>query len=428
MQSAASKRMLSSLASKLHPQLPLSPRESQQLLNLLTTSFRAHLDREHPLPDSRRAQKSASTGSNAQRSPSPTRVPSSYASATQHIDSILTNPLFAVKPQRRASEPGAVDVLRDPVAWFVNQIATGAATLPRAAMCLELLDGASETPPRLHNGKTTAFVLAEWLRTSGADLSREFVDLHNTKQGFGNKSMDKLVALMFADGEKAAPWRWFIRSQEQRTKETKLDAKIVSKFRQQLLWKMVHTQANRSLDKGLAVFMQAFRMAQIEGIEAAYVVLRPAGAHLVNRIMSTPEHTIERELYQSFLVSSRQWLGSWSEAVESMLWLHHPTQRSATPGLEFLRNSAGAITHVQSAQSRRHFLVQLCLGVARQLLEEERYVEAQIAMQFSKEHFADLVLPRAPVTAPAPAPQPAARHKQRRERDNLELLDQLALT
>ena len=416
--------MLSSLASKLHPQLPLSPRESQQLLNLLTTSFRAHLDREHPVPEGRRVQ--TTPGSNAQRSPSPTRVPSSYTSASQHIDSILTNPLFAVKPHRRASESGAVDVLRDPVAWFVSQIATGAATLSRAAMCLEVLDVASETSPRLHNGKTTAFVLAEWLRTSGADLSREFVDFNTTKQGFGNKSMDKLVTMMFTDGEKAAPWRWFIRSQEQRTKETKLDAKIVAKFRQQLLWKMVHTQANRSLSEGLAVFMQAFRMAQVEGIEAAYAVLRPAGAHLVNRIMSTPGHAIEPELYQSFLVSSRQWLGSWSQAVESMLWLHHPTQRSARSGLEFLQDPSGAIAHVQSAQSRRHFLVQLCLGVAHQLLEEERYAEAQIAMQFSKEHFTDLVLPKAPVAAPAP--QPAARHKQRRERHNLELLDQLALT
>jgi hypothetical protein len=414
--------MLSSLASKLHPQLPLSPRESQQLLNLLTTSFRAHLDREHPLPENRRAQKYV--GSNGQRSPSPIRAPSSYASATQHIDSILTNPLFAVKPHRRASGSGAVDVLRDPVSWFVHQIATGAATLPRAAMCLELLDMVSEPSPRLHNGKTTAFVLAEWLQTSGVDTSRDFVDMHATKQGFGNKSMDKLVALMFAEGEVAAPWRWFIRSQEQRTKETKLDAKIIAKFRQQLLWKMVHIQANRSLGEGLAVFIQALRMAEIEGTEAAYTVLRPAGAHLVNRIVAMSEHAIEPELYQSFLSSSRRWLGNWSPAVESMLWLHHPTQRSATPGLNFLRESTGAITHVQGPQSRRHFLVQLCLGVARQLLEEERYAEAQVAMQFSKEHFADLVLPKAPVTAP----QPAIRHKERRERENLELLDQLALT
>jgi hypothetical protein len=420
MQSAASKRMLGTLASKLHPQLPLSPRESQQLLTLLTTSFRAHLDREHPTPDNRRTQRPA--GSNGQRSPSPIRTSSSYASATRHIDSILTNPLFAVKPIRRASEPAAVDVLRDPAAWFMDQIATGAATLPRAAMCLELLDTAAETTSRLHNGKTTAFRLAEWLQSSGLDSSREFVSLHTSKQGFGSKSMDKLVALLFAEGETAAPWRWFIRTDEQRVKETKLDTKTVSKFRQQLLWKMVSTQGSTSLDQGLAVFMQAFRMAENQGIETAYTVLRPAGAHLVNRIISMPDSAMVPELYHSFLLSSRRWLGNWGSAVESMLWLHHPTQKSALPGLRFLQDPTGAIAHVQGPQGRRLLLVQLCLGVARQLLEEERYVEAQVAMQFSKEHFADLVLSK----APAAAPQPSVRNRQHREKINLELLDQLA--
>jgi hypothetical protein len=291
-------------------------------------------------------------------------------------------------------------------------------------MCLELLELAPETSSRLHNGKTTASLFAEWLRSSGLDTSRDFVDLHAAKQGFGSKSMDKLVALLFAEGEVAAPWRWFIRSEEQRSKETKLDAKVVSKFRQQLLWKMVHTQANKSLNEGLTTFMQAFRMAEVVGHESAYTVLRPAGAHLVTRIIATTEGSIEPGIYQTFMSSSQRWLGNWSPAVESMLWLHHPTRRSASQGLKFLQDPAGAIVHVRGPQSRRHFLVQLCLGVAQQLIAEEKYAEAQLAMQFSKEHFADLVLSKPPTVAP----QPTTRSKERRERQNLELLDQLIPT
>jgi hypothetical protein len=422
MQSPAGRRLLSTLASKLHPQLPLSPRESQQLLTLLTTSFRAHLDREHPLPEKRRAQKSA--GTHGQRNPSPAHQPSSYASTTQHIDSILTNPLFAVKPRRRASEPAAVDVLRDPARWFVDQMATGAATLSQAAMCLALLDHAPQTSSRLHNGKTTAYWFAEWLRTSGLDTSREFVDYNGAKQGYGNKAMEKLVELLFAEGEVAAPWRWFIRSQEQRMKETKLDATTVSSFRQKLLWKMVQIQTKKSLNEGLTTFMQAFRMAEVVGHESAYIVLRPAGTHLVNRIIAAAETSIEPEIYEAFMSSSQRWLGDWSPAVNSMLWLYHPTQRSASHGLSFLQDPAGAIAHVQGPQGRRHFLVQLCLGVARQLMEEEKYSEAQIAMQFSKEHFADLVLSKPPTIAP----QSTSHSKERREKRNLELLDQLILT
>ncbi|KAF2828613.1 hypothetical protein CC86DRAFT_195663 [Ophiobolus disseminans] len=424
MQSAASKRALSFLAAKLHPQLPLSARESQQLLTLLTTSFRAHLDREHPVPHYKNAQKPS--GSHAQRSPSPSRVPASYASATRHIDSIVTNPLFAVKPRRRASDPTAVDVLRDPVGWFIDQIATGAATLPKAATCLDLLEIAPETSSRLYNGKSRAFVLAEWLRSSGLDKSREFVELHSSKpkQGFGNMALQRLVTLLFAEGEAAAPWRWFIRSQDQRVRETALDANKVATFRQHLLWKMVFSQANLSLDVGLAVFMQAFRMAEMEGIESSYTVLRPAGAHLVNRIVATPDYTIEPQLYQSFLISSRQWLGNWSQAVESMLWLNHPTQKTATPALEYIRDPSGAVSHAHATQSRRHFLVQLCLGVARQLLEEERYTEAQVAMQFIKDHFSDIVLSKPPVAVP----QTSSRAKERKEKENLELLDRLIPT
>lgn len=422
MQSTAGRRVLSTLASKLHPQLPLSPRESQQLLTLLTTSFRAHLDREHPLQEPKRAQKKSGTSS--KRSPSPTRAPSSHASASQHIDSILTNPLFAVKPARRASETAAIDVLRDPVAWFINQIATGAATLPKAAMCLDLLESAPDTSSRLHNGRTTASIFAEWLKASGLDTSREFVELHSSKAGSASNSMNKLVALLFAQGETAAPWRWFIRSHEQRLQDTKLDAKVITKFREQLLWNMVRTQAVKSLDEAIATFMQAFRLAQMQGIASSYTVLRPAGTHLVNRIIATPTSSIDLDLYPTFLSSTQQWLGDWGRAVEAMLWLHHPTRPSANAGLLFIQDPTGALANVQGSKGRRHFMVNLCLGVARQLLEEERHTEAQVAMAFSKEHFADLVLPH----NATPAVEVTARNKERRERQNLALLDQLVLT
>jgi hypothetical protein len=298
-------------------------------------------------------------------------------------------------------------------------------------MCLELLEVSQETAPRLHNGKTTAFVLADWLHSSGLDKSREFVDL-SSRQGFSSKSLDRLLALLFAEGEAAVPWRWFIRSPEQRTKETKLDDKAVLKFRQHLLRRMVYTQANKSLSEGLSTFMQAFRMAELAGLESAYTVLRPAGAHLVQRIVSTTESTIAPELYQAFMSSTQRWLGMWGQAVKARLWLYHPTKPSALQGLRLLQDPAVAIAQIRGLQSRRHFLVQLCLDVARQMIEEEKYAEAQVAMHFSKEHFPDLVLSTPP--PPAVAPQSTTRNEERKERKesrekhNLDLLDQLALT
>jgi hypothetical protein len=184
--------------------------------------------------------------------------------------------------------------------------------------------------------------------------------------------MDRLVVLLLSEGETAAPWRWFLCSSEQRVKETGLDASKIAAFRQELLRKMVYVEANTGLDRGLATFMQAWRFVENAGHESAYAILRPAGAHLVNRIMSNTEQLLEPELYHSFLLSSQRWLGPWRRAVASVLWLHHPTERSALPGFQFIQDPAGAVTFTKSSRSRRDFLVQLCLGVARHLLEQEK--------------------------------------------------------
>ncbi|EMD89270.1 hypothetical protein COCC4DRAFT_195979 [Bipolaris maydis ATCC 48331] len=429
MQSATGKRVLSTLASKIHPQLPLSPRESQQLLSLLTQSFRAHLDREHPFPPSESTQRAPSRQlliSSGQRAPSPHHAAaSSYASTTQHLDLILNNPLFAVKPRRRGSGSAAVDVLRDPVGWFINEIASGSATLQKAAICLEVLEKTTnESLSRLKDGATPANVLSEWLRTSGLDTSRQFLDMCISKSGNGSRFLDRLVALQLTEGETSAPWRWFIRSNEQRVKETGLDVSRVTKFRQQLLEKMVSIEANTSLNSGLATFMQAFRFTENAGYESAHGVLRTAGGRLVNRIISSRDQSIDLELYQSFSSSLQRWLGSWSRAVEAMLSLHRPSESSPMPGLKFIEDPAGAATFAQSSRSRRNFLVQLCLGVARQLLEQEKFSQAHVAMEFTKMHFADLVLPK-PATLAQPASEPWS---VRREQQNLELLDRLIPT
>lgn len=417
MQSTASKRVLSTLASKLHPQLPLSPRESQQLLTLLTTSFRTHLDREFP----KAKQANLISKNKLLPGPSPARSISSFESTSQHINSILTDPLFAVKPQRRGSQPAAIDVLRDPQAWFVDQIAAGTATLSKAVMCIELLRSTPYTPARQEQEKSLANTTAQWLRTSGTDSSREFVLLVSTSNYQPRGFLYGLLDILMAEGQTSVPWRWYIKTQAQRIKETNLEESRVAQFRRLLLSTMVRVNRNRDVNAAVAVFLQAFRMAQIEGHEVAFSILRPAGAALVNYIIATPNHSIQPEAYQSFIGTLPLWLGDWSSAVEAMLWLHHPQKRSALQGLRYIQDHQGAVLYAQSTRSRKGFLVQLCLGVARQLLEEEKYTDAQIAMEFTKVHFADLVLPK--------TKEPTSRSsKERREKQNLEMLDRLIPT
>lgn len=419
------RRLLTTLSSKIHPQLPLSPRESQQLLNLLTTSFRTHLDQAHPVASSENvAQKPpmALKGNAWRESPS-ANATSSYTAASRHMDSILTNPLFAVKPQRRGSDSTAIEVLRDPLVWFVNEVAAGSATLSKAAMCLAILVQTPEA--KVEGGKRVASIFADWLNTSGLENSREFVEMCVGRTGQSLNFLDQLVVLLLKEHETDAIWRWFVRPTEDRTKETGLKTAKIVAFRKALLVQMVGTKKNSSIDMGMTTFLQAYRVSGFVGDQRAYNVLRPAGTHIVNRIILEGTQNADPKLYQSFLASLEDWLGEWSQAVRPMLWLHHPSKRSALPGLQFIKDPAGAVNLVNSSQSRQHFLVKLGLGVARQLMIEQKYAESLVAMKFITDHFAHIVSSEA---APEVRKPSTARWKARREQENLELLNSLVPT
>lgn len=429
--SAASKRLLRTLSSKIHPQLPLSPRESQQLLNLLTTSFRAHLDIEHPAPVTAAPtalKLSNLSNSHGPRSSSPNRASaSSYNAATQHLDSILSNPLFAVKPRRRASDSAVASILRDPLSWFVNEIASGTATLSKAASCLAALARAPKheaAQPIEVKGSTTVF--SDWLRTSGSDTSKQFITMCVSQSGMPRHFLYNLVSRLVLEDNTAALWRWYIRSNEARVSETGLEAAHVSAFKQHLLASMVIAESKISLDKGIATFLQAYRMSESLGYESAYRVLRASGGYIVNRIVNGAMGS-DPMLYQSFLASTESWLGNWSQVVRPMLWLHHPTQSSPLPALQFIKDREGAAAFVNMSTNRQLFIVRLCLATARQLIAEKQYTDAIIPMEFTKQYFPHIIS-----TETAPAAERAApslpRRQSRSEQENLGLLDGLVPT
>lgn len=429
MQSASSRRAFSFLASKIHPQLPLSPRESQQLLSLLTTSFRAHLDREHPIapPDSgsssssRKQQSLQLVPSHASSNALSTRAKSSQTSASQHIESILANPLFAVKPRRRGSEPATVDaqtVLRDPLSWFLDQVAIGAADLSKASACLHILQNSARTGVAAARSgrKGPSIQIAEWLKYSGLDTSRAFIEFD-----FG-KLVRPLVQMLLQEGEDAPIWRWFAYDPQTRINETGLGDVKIRDFRAQLLRVMVSTKAETlpCIDEALRTFLRAYNMGLEYGVGRK--ILQGAGFSLVMRILANPESVSSAELYESFLRSSKDWT-VWSRGIESVLWLHHPTSPSALPGIACIRDPKGVADRISRAKGNsRRLLVHLCLGTARQSLAEQKYADAQFALEFTRDNFPDLV---EPVPKASNKELEAIDQKQREEDKNLEMLGRL---
>ncbi|KAL5405486.1 hypothetical protein PMIN06_003753 [Paraphaeosphaeria minitans] len=391
MQAAAARRTLSSLASKIHPQLPLTPRESQQLLNLLTTSFRSHLDREYPSGPSEAPP--ASTSTQLVKVEKSRRLPSSYDSASEHIDSILSNPLFARKPSRRVSDLAAASALNDPFAWFLDQAAIGTADIPKAALCLDLLPRSQNTTKgrrgSLSNSdRRPASMIAEWLRTSGRETSKEFLISQLSTKGAPRRNLvNRLVPLLLFEGNHAPLWRWYAYEPEE---GDMLNQAQLSPFKCQLLKEMIN--AARTLDEAFAIFQHAFQLAEA-GKRNAYVKsLQVAGARLVDMIVSDPQVPCTPEFYEQFALSTRGWLFAWKPVVQAMLCLCNPTEPDPQPALKIIKNADSFLASTHSKPSRQRFLVRMCLGAAQQLIKEEKLADAQIAMQFTKEHFEDLVL------------------------------------
>jgi hypothetical protein len=422
---SAGHRALSTLASKLHPQLPLTPRESKQLLQLLTTSFRSHLDREHPVDVLENRSKSPSHAATKER------VASSQGLAAQHLDSILMNPLFAHKPRRRGSESAAAEIIKDPLSWFLDQAAIGAADLSKAATCLQLLQldlDRGGTWSKTTRDRKPASLVAEWLRTSGIDTSKEFLGLLNSTTAVVRSPISRLIPMLLSEGNQAPLWRWFTRTVEERTKETGLSVPEIHTFRTQLLSDMTMTAFKTSLDKAFTVFLRANDLFGNVDFDLEQMDLRLAGARLTNRIIRQPEiaaaDQCSSELYDKFLLSTSGWLNHWGVAVQGMLWLHHPTKSTAQPGLAFIKDPNGAAVFVPSVtKSRRLFLVQLGLGIARQSLSEGKDADAQVAMNFTKINFPDLVLTKYPTTS-----RPDTSRAKQQEKRNIDMLDRLLAT
>jgi hypothetical protein len=347
---------------------------------------------------------------------------------TQHIEAVLSNPLFAVTPSQRSAVSVASEALKDPIGWFVNEIATGNATLSKVSMCLEMLDRctAAQTA-QLHRGKTPGAIIGDWLRSSGLDSSQEFVEMCIAKPQTKRQSdtfISRLVPLLMADDKKGLLWKWSTRPCTHSFSPSK-----ALLFRQQLLKHMVHFEASQDLYRGLVLFREAYEAIEEQTVKH-YERLRPAGQYLVQAIMAKPTDTINQNLYNSFRQSTTHWMSrKWAQAVDAMLFLHHPAAASALPGLQFIQDPAGAATYAKATPSLRRFIVQLSLGVAHQLLEEGSYADAQAVMAFAKQHFPDLVLSSLPTEQKAVVDRRSSRvDKAWKEERNLEILDGLVPT
>jgi hypothetical protein len=270
---------LKSLVDKLHPQLPLSPKESQRLLTALTTSFRQQLDRAHPRQVAGDEAKSHNGGVTA--APKPVARPfhaSSVELADKHLASVLTNPLLSGAPKQdmpgytlaTAQESLLRDPFQDPVALLEEYNKHGAASIELAIMCLEKFQASID---RLS-------VSERWKMVSEREAGRRTLlwlwknDFHKNPAFVDDPRMiDALVPLVLEEGHEEFLWEWLaldmvLGSQDQLTMKPAGAKRNFYKYRwrARIVRTMVATRLSwdqhQSADAALDTFFRAEAMGK----------------------------------------------------------------------------------------------------------------------------------------------------------------------
>lgn len=207
---------------QIHHPLPLNYRESQQLLNSITTSFRKHLDKAHPLQP-QDASSSVSRASRLQTAVlNPKEALHEQRPTDLHLNTILSNPLFA-RPKRinerslqastateRANAEDVQAFVEKSMYIFESAVAKGLMTPERAAGFLASIAQKINAQPALALEKRcllgdtgAGLKVVQWLRASGQDHSLEFLDR--------TVLINRLAPFLFAEKLEEVMWNWLAR-------------------------------------------------------------------------------------------------------------------------------------------------------------------------------------------------------------------------
>lgn len=369
----------------IHHSLPLTERESRRLLDVINTSFRTQLDREHGFaPDT---PKNAPPPSPAAANSVANTAPSSSASldhvagrpTDRHLHAILNNPLFTQANTLKKPEDSitAYDVHKT---VFEKAVARGLMTETRAHGFLRLVYSTvkqSATLSLADGLKSTgaALLVLQWLRSSGLERSLSFVS---------NKPFTQtLVQFMVAEGLEGLVWVWI---------ERLMKAEAVSKSEQQvapeassasLLRSLAtaKTQITLELDGAYAAFLKGKTMNKENSLGTRNLL--PAWTAIArNTTVNSWQHTKPSvKLFEPFVAFTRKSSLPHIARIRAHLYLYHPTEPSSSLAVQYLseENTWKDIRPVSRAAPLPQFIQLLAsLGVdtVQHLVQTDQVQEA----------------------------------------------------
>ena len=391
MQSSAV-RAFKALSSKINPQLPLNPRESQQLLQLLSSSFRQHLDREHPHDhpsnlETQAPHRSRSAADALHR----THLTPSQASVRNVVNSILSNPLFSRPGQKfltstkvfsdtDSNEKELQKVLSQPVEWFEEQIAQGTVSKDLACTYLTLVLSMSDAIVQAEYGRRAVAAFYNWLWASGSADSLDFIQ--------SDKFTKNVVYLLVKHGHEEKIWTWIDHLNALKRPAAPRDLED-----KQVLLLMFTANARRALsndaDAPLSVLFDM--MDRTKGLGAQAVTkTRPLvllNSNLRKQILHGLIKPKNEVVFGKFLQASLN-LAKNSHLCYSQLMLVHPRAPDAAPAVSYIRH------RLQSGISPSKFIerpggAKFVLDTAQVLISQENYHDATWVMSLAHDYFSE---------------------------------------
>lgn len=363
------------LVAKIHPPLPVDKRESERLLYALNASFQHRLDRDYPRVTSEKR-----------------------TTVDDHIQSILVNPLFTIKPKTqitwRNHFHGHVEslsqlryLMRHPIDHFKDEIAAGTATLGSAKTCLTAeLQKVFASPKdsrrqSLRHSEAGSTVL-NWLwSSSGAETGFFLLD-----QAF----MKRLMPFLEAGSHEKLIWQWMQLLQTRISNETsKINRLQIRAMQSRILHYFLKSEIlyGAGLNSAIRIFLRGIvDVSTWSGLSLGDInaIFERAGRYLMLDMIEN-QSLIAIEPWASFCQTISIW--SSSPRLHSELSSLHRSG-SIKNALAFLKNLAPEEI-ARLNRNQRLDMIRLSLKIVELLLSQELKSKATWVMRFLQGNFAN---------------------------------------
>lgn len=353
----------------------MDKRESERMLSALKASFQHRLDRDYP------------------------RVTSEERTAIDdHIQSILVNPLFSIKPKRQITYRnhfhGHVDslrqlrhLMRQPMDYFKDEIAAGTATLGSAKTCLtaelqKALASPKEARGQFLRDSEAGSTVLNWLRSSsGAETGFFLLD-----QAF----MKRLMPFLDAISHEKLIWHWMQLLQKRTRNETsEIKCLQIRTMQSRILHYFLKSEIlyGTGLNSAINIFLRG--IVYISNWSGLYpgdmnAILERAGRYLMLDMIENPA-SITNELWASFCQTISIW--SSSPRLHSELPALHRSG-SVKHALAFL-TTLDSYELVRLNRNQRIDMICLSHKTVELLLSQELGAKAAWVLRFLQSNFAN---------------------------------------